>query len=185
MIKPCKYCGRQFDGNGKRRYCSPRCKKQYENSLRGAPDLRGEQGALWQPSEMISKPLRLKGTAAEYWDRVAPTLITRGHLNVLSEDSFAELCDLYARLNELNQAIDEASDRASGNTSKAAAGLYGYVAGRGNRESALSEMKRQYSKQFLEYCKEFYLTPKVNRGNFQLSDGEVNGKQEQPDTMFD
>lgn len=190
MIKKCKFCGKDFIGDGRQKYCpGSRCKKNYENSLRSAPSLRGEQGSLWEPSETICRPARLKGTAAEYWDRVAPTLISRGHLNVLSEDSFAELCDLYARLNDLNLAIDEACIKASdgngGGAPSAAAGLYKYHPRRGTVESALSEMKRQYSKQFLEYCKEFYLTPKVNRGNFQLSEGDGNGKHEQSDSLFD
>ena len=187
MIKNCKYCGRKFSGNGKRKYCSPRCKKQYENSLRSAPDLRGEQGTFWTPSETICRPAGLNGKAAEFWDKVAPTVISRGHLNVLSEDSFAELCDLYSRLNDLNRAIDEASIKASAydktQVVSFAAGLCKQDYKRGTVESALSELKRQYSKQFLEYCKEFYLTPKANRGNYQLSDGD--GKQEQTDSIFD
>lgn len=187
MIKDCKNCGRKFSGNGKRRYCSARCKKNYENSLRSAPDMRGEQGTLWSPSEMICRPARLNGTAAEFWDKVAPTVISRGHLNVLSEDNFAELCDLHSRLIDINRELDESSVKAGGNGDtkpvSCAAGLYKYVAGKGTRESALSELKRQYSKQLLEYCKEFYLTPKANRGNYQMSDGD--GKQEQTDGIFD
>lgn len=187
MIKDCKYCGRKFSGNGKRKYCSPRCKKQYENSLRSAPDLRGDQGTLWEPSDMVCRPARLNGTAAEFWDKVAPTVISRGHLNVLSEDTFAELCDLHSRLIDINRAIDAAGVQSGGNGEgkpvDCAAGLYKFVPGRGTKESALSELKRQYSKQLLEYHKEFYLTPKANRGNYQLS--ETDGKQEQTDKMFD
>lgn len=186
MIKECKYCGRKFNGNGKRKYCGPRCKKQYENSLRAAPDLRGEQGALWTPSEMISRPARLNGTAAEFWDKVAPTVISRGHLNVLSEDTFAELCDLHSRLLDINRAIDEEAAKSyAGATTQPScvSGLFKFVAGKGTRESVLSELKRQYSKQLLEYCKEFYLTPKANRGNYQLGDGE--GQQEKTDGIFD
>ncbi len=188
MIKECKYCGRKFIGNGKRKFCPPpaRCKKNYENSLRSAPDLRGEQGSLWTPSETISRPAGLNGKAAEFWDKVGPTVISRGHLNVLSEHAFAELCDLYSRLSDINQAIAKESEQpgAKGATSSTAA-LTKYVHGRGTKESALSELKRQYSKQLLEYCKEFYLTPKSNRGNYQLGDGDGNGKQEQSDGIFD
>ena len=188
MIKECKFCGRKFSGNGKRKFCPPprRCKKNYENSLRSAPDLRGEQGSLWMPSEMITRPTRLNGTAAEFWDKVAPTVISRGHLNVLSEDTFAELCDLHSRLLDINRAIDEeaAKSYASATTpSSCVSGLFKFVAGKGTRESVLSELKRQYSKQLLEYHKEFYLTPKANRGNYQLSEGD--GKQEHTDKMFD
>ena len=187
MIKNCKNCGRKFDGNGKRKYCSPRCKKNYENSLRSAPDIRGEQGSLWTPSEMISRPARLSGTAAEFWDKVAPTVISRGHLNVLCEDTFAELCDLHSRLLDINQAIDDEAVKSQvGSTTKpvsCVSGLFKFVSGKGTRESVLSELKRQYSKQLLEYCKEFYLTPKANRGNYQLN--ESDGKQEQTDGIFD
>jgi hypothetical protein len=43
------------------------------------------------------------------------------------------------------------------------------------KESALSDLKRKYSKLFLDYQKQFYLTPVSNRGNFGL---EENGKTE-------
>ena len=40
------------------------------------------------------------------------------------------------------------------------------------KESALSDLKRKYSRQFLDYSKQFYLTPLSNRGNFGLDNGE-------------
>jgi len=183
MIKACKFCGRKFQGTAKKKYCSPRCKKNYENSLRSAPDLQNESAALWDPSETLCRPPGLNGTAAAFWDKVAPTVISRGHLNVLSEDAFAELCDLYSRLKDINKAIDEARrppiEMQPGSYT---AGLCD-TRGGDTKESALSDLKRKYSKQFLDYCKEFYLTPRVNRGNFGLSD---NGDQQDgKDDIFD
>ena len=185
MIKACKYCGRKFNGTPKKKYCSPRCKKNFENSLRSAPELRNDTGTLWDPSETICRPPGLNSTAAEFWEKVAPTVITRGHLNVLSEDAFAELCDLYSRLREINGAIDQAKRSAVAMAESAspsgeggpmpaaeAAGLCEMKPGSDSRESALSDLKRKYSKQFLDYCREFYLTPRVNRGNFGLSEGD-------------
>lgn len=184
MIRNCKFCGRKFKASGKKLYCRPKCKKDYENSLRTSPEIRGESGTLWDPSETISRPRGLNGTAAEFWDKVAPTVISRGHLNVLSEDAFAELCDLYSRLRNINRAIDEARQPAPEGMPQPgeAAGLCDR-SGLEAKESALSDLKRKYSKQFLEYCKEFYLTPRVNRGNFGLNDD--NGKQEPTDDIFD
>jgi len=48
------------------------------------------------------------------------------------------------------------------------------------KESALSDLKRKYSKQFLDYCKAFYLTPLSNRGNFGLDREE----QKDPEAEF-
>ena len=135
---------------------------------------------------MICKPAWLKGAGAELWDRVGPELIGKGYLNVLSQDPFAELCDLYSKVVEINMAIHEATAAAvasSSNAPKPAAGLYRFVAGRGTKESALSEIKRQYTKQLLEYFKAFGMTPKSNPRNFQPSDGE--GQQEKTDGIFD
>ena len=171
MIKECKFCGIKFQSNGRRKYHSAKCKKDYENSLRSAPELRGEQGALWTPSEMICKPARLKGRSADIWDTLGPTLISRGHLNVLSADIFAEYCHVTALLEDINAEISNAAE------------LHKYVHGRGTRESVFSELKRQYSKQQLDLARELYLTPKSNRGNYQLNEGD--GKQEPADKMFD
>lgn len=183
MIKRCKFCGRRFDGSPKKLYCRPKCKKDYENSLRNSPEGRNETGTLWDPSEMICRPAGLNGTAAEFWDRVAPTVISRGHLNVLCEDAFAELCDLYSRLKDINKAIDEARrPPIEAQPGSDTAGLCDTKGG-DTKESALSDLKRKYSKQFLEYCKEFYLTPRSSRGNFGLNDD--NGKQEPKDDIFD
>jgi hypothetical protein len=254
MIKDCKYCGRKFSGNGKQKYCpGGRCKKNYENSLRRDPQLKDKQGPVWDPSETIFRPARLNDVAAAFWDKLSPTLISKGLLNVLSEDTFAELCDLYSRLIDINRAIDKARLPAPGKTEqfenmgqvsakvenigdfaakltartapvlleawknsqdrlrqetseknisamqaaqrayeetasevsagKDGAGLYECAAGGGIRESALSDLKRKYSKQFLEYCKEFNLTPRGNPANFKS--GDSNGKEEPIDRIFD
>jgi len=83
----------------------------------------------------------------------------RGHLNVLSARAFAELCDLYSRLTDINKSIDET------NKTLLQADEMG-----SNRESALSDLKRKYSKLALDYCKQFYLTPAATRGNLGLEE---------------
>lgn len=184
MIRNCKGCGRKFKATGKQLYHNKKCKKDYENSQRGSRDLGNETGTLWDPTDTICRPQGLNETAAVFWDKVAPTVISRGHLNVLSEDAFAELCDLYSRLKNINKAIDEVRQPAPEGSPQPgeAAGLC-ERSGLEAKESALSDLKRKYSKQFMEYCKEFYLTPRVNRGDFRLSDDE--GKQDQKDAIFD
>jgi phage terminase small subunit len=184
MIRECKGCGRKFKATGKKLYHSPKCKKDYENSLRSYPDNRGESGTLWDPSDTICRPRGLNGTAAEFWDKVAPTVISRGHLNVLSEDAFAELCDLYSRLKDINKAIDGSITQTDDSKPVSdTASLCENKPGSDAKESVLSDLKRKYSKQFLDYCREFYLTPRVNRGNFGLTRDD--GKQDKKDDMFD
>jgi|ADurb_H2B_02_Slu_FD_contig_31_2125803_length_936_multi_5_in_0_out_0_1 hypothetical protein len=42
MIKSCKFCKKEFNAkNPKTLYCGPKCKKGYENSLRGKPKGKG------------------------------------------------------------------------------------------------------------------------------------------------
>ena len=53
------------------------------------------------------------------------------------------------------------------------------------KESALSDLKRKYSKQYLDYCKQFYLTPMSNRGNFGLDNGDDESGKEDKNSMFD
>jgi phage terminase small subunit len=178
MIKECKFCHNPFPGNAKKVYCGARCKKNYENSQRSAPK---SSRRLRLPSGTINRPQGLNETAAAYWNKVAPTVIERGHLNVLSEDAFAELCDLHSRLKDINRAINDGNrsllqiddkwDNVSGTETQSF------------KESALSDLKRKYSKLYLEYSNKFYLIPLSNRGNYGLS--ESNSKKDKKDNLFD
>jgi phage terminase small subunit len=182
MVKICPICGKPFEGNVKKKYCSPKCKKTYENSLRSAPkhteEARGGEQVITEP---IHRPQTLNEIAAAYWDKLSPVLIERGHLNVLSEDAFAELCDIHSRLVVINKAINDTNasllqiddkwDNKSG------------VETQSFKESALSDLKRKYSRQFLDYCKSFYLTPLSNRGNYGLK--EIEQPEEKISNRFD
>lgn len=191
MIKQCFVCAQWFEGTAKKKYCSPRCKKNYENSLRSAPDKKGDghRGRSTKQISPIIKPKTLSETASAIWDKIAPTVIARGHLNVLSSDAFAELCDLCARLADVNRMINERNrsllqgeldgDKGDGNNGR---GSESQSSRESSRESSLSDLKRKYSKQFLDYCKEFYLTPRVNRGNYGLENSEEKYHQ---DSLFD
>jgi hypothetical protein len=184
MIKKCLFCPKNFEGNGKKKYCSARCKKNYENSLRSAPKpgkKKSKPSATKKtPPVPINRPQGMNEEALAYWEKIAPTIILRGHLNVLSEDTFAELCDLHSRLKDINRAIDDGNrsllqiddkwDSKSGLETQSF------------KESALSDLKRKYSRQFLDYCKQFYLTPLSNRGNFGLDDETEKAKK---DSLFD
>ncbi|MEN6384327.1 MAG: hypothetical protein ABFD63_01220 [Smithella sp.] len=178
MLVKCKGCPIKFEEKGNKKFHSPKCKKNYENSLRSAPKDKTRKVAkstTKPPSELHSGstpicPDRLNETAAGYWHKISPTVIERGHLNVLSEDAFAELCDLFSRLCDINKAIDETNrsllqiddkwDAKNGMETQSF------------KESALSDIKRKYSKLFLDYQKQFYLIPLSNRGNFGLEDKE-------------
>lgn len=178
MIKKCKHCKKEFTGRPNQDYCSKKCRKAKEVLLRRAPKppARAPKSGKKKPPigkqsdipSNITKPDYLDEIAAAFWDRLAPTLIKRGHLNVLSEDAFAEGCDIYSQLRKINMAlketgfgllqIDDKWDNVEGTETKSF------------KESALSDLKRKYTAKFLDFCKAFYLTPAANRGNFDLPD---------------
>lgn len=163
----------EFDGPSNKLFHDAKCKKRWENSQRSAPKIPPKSGSgkpPKPPSQPIDRPQHLNEVAAAYWDRVSPTVIQRGHLNVLSEDAFTELCDIYSRLVEVNRAIDE-NNRSLLQIVEQWDNKNG-VESQQFKESALSDLKRKYSKLFLDYQKQFYLTPLSNRGNFGLESEE-------------
>jgi len=113
-------------------------------------------------------PDDLNDLAKSYWYKISPYLIKTKQLHTLSEDTFNELCDIYSRLKDINHAIDETNrsllqiddkwDNKTGTESQSF------------RESALSDIKRKYSKQFLEYSKQFHLTPESMKGYYNFDD---------------
>lgn len=167
MKKRCKYCKKWFEGSPRKKYCSPKCKKNYENSLRsvyGRKQNTAAPGKDVLPSKEINRPKWLNDVAATCWDRIAPVLIKRGHLNILSENAFAELCDLYSTLKSINKTLH---DEEKGTTFiRTPVGEQGYMSfwlsTSAKRDippqSVFSNLKRNYLKLFLLYCKEFYLT---------------------------
>jgi phage terminase small subunit len=195
MIKICPGCKNKKEMKSNQKYCNAKCKKTYENSLRSSPKNKKEGNGQQKnkiPSLPINRPHYLNQIASEYWDKIAPTVIERGHLNILSEDAFAELCDLHSRLMDINAMINNG-------TVQKCEGCGREIKIPGNRsllqvddkwsikdgvetmcfkESALSDLKRKYSKQFLDYCKAFYLTPLSNRGNFGLDKPEDEDPEE-------
>jgi phage terminase small subunit len=182
LTKTCPICKHKFEGSQRKKYCSAKCKKNFENSLRSKPIAKPKKvkqkatkyiPAL--PSDNINRPQGLNQIAADFWDKLAPTLIQRGHLNILSEDAFAECCDLHSRLLDINHAINETNRSLLQIDDK-----WSVKDGETQtfKESALSDIKRKYSARFLEYCKEFYLTPKTNRGNYGLEEEVEKEKDE-------
>ena len=169
MLKICPVCKNKAEMRSNQKYCSRRCKKRYENSLRNAPGKRvktkvGDAPLKSQlPSVVIKRPQSLNLVAAEYWDKVAPTATQRGHLNVLSEDAFAELCDLHSKLVDINKIMNTGQNTLFQKTG---------IDKQDIKESVLSDLKRKYSRQYLDYCKAFYLTPLSNRGDFGLQEGK-------------
>lgn len=174
MLKKCPACNKQREMRSNQKYCNGKCKKTFENSQRSAPGgkvPKPDKSALNPPSPHNPIcPSYLNEVAAEYWEKIAPTVIERGHLNVLSEDAFAELCDLYSRLRDTNRAIDE-TNRSLLQVDDAWDNKRG-IETQSFKESALSKNKRLYSKLFLDYQKQFYLIPFSNRGNFGLDNKE-------------
>ena len=195
MLRKCKWCGKEQEMTGKREFCpGDHCKIAWKYAKRTGRTGKGESGKYpgavpIDPSQII-RPQYLNAIAAGFWDKVAPTVIARGHLNVLSEDAFAELCDIFSRLQDINTMINmgltyqcdacgkeshihgnrsllQVDDKWSANDNSETKTF---------KESAISDLKRKYSKQYLDYCKAFYLTPLSNRGNFGLPE-EENGKE--------
>jgi len=177
MIQKCRVCGKEYEGRANKHYCSPKCRKSAEVSLRRAPKKNATNKKHQTPTTAISGipisfvcPDYLDCDASDYWNKVAPLLIKRGHLNHLSEDAFVELCDIHSRLRGINRAINETNrsllqidDKWDNKTG---------VETQSFKESALSDIKRKYSKLFLDYQKQFYLTPLPNRGNFGIQEDE-------------
>ncbi len=205
MIKKCAnpHCKKEFDGSPRKKYCSPKCKKFVENSKRGTPGKKAktpspekkrppsDNGNHTQSSN-VTKPDTLNPVASAHWDKLAPILIQRGHLNVLSEDAFAELCDLHSRLVDIRLMIDTgtvvqceecgAEVKMPGNRSLLQLDdkwtINDGTQTQTFKESALSDLKRKYSARYLDYCKQFYLTPAANRGNFGLENEEPPDKED-------
>lgn len=210
MIRKCACgCGKTFEGNPKKLYYSPKCRKKVEVMRRKAPKTAKKRTVrlssapkskvLTLPSSVdIRKPSDLNPIASAYWDKVAPILVKRGHLNVLSEDAFAELCDLHSRVIDIRKMIDQGTEQQCqecgaeivipGNRSLLQIddkwSIKDGVETACFKESALSDLKRKYSARFLDYCKAFYLTPLSNRGNFGLDD-EKETDGEEKDSILD
>ena len=176
MIKECPFCKKKAEMKSNQKYCSPQCKKNFENLLRNSPKNDWEDGSSSNHNASAIKyklvcPKYLNETATAYWHKISPTVIERGHLNVLSEDAFAEMCDLHSRLMDINKAINKTNRSLLQLDEKWDA--KNSVKIQSNKESALSDIKRKYSKLFLDYQKQFYLIPLSNRGNFGLDDKET------------
>ena len=160
----------------------PETKKKFEGN-RGKKKITNEVALSYSIPKC---PADLNDTAKVYWKKIAPYLIKTKQLHILSEDTFAELCDLHSRLKDINKMIDlglqqecqhckgimtingnrsllQVDDKWDNKNSEET---------RSFRESALSDIKRKYSKQFLEYSKQFHLTPESMKGfyNFDKED---------------
>lgn len=187
MVKACKWCKKEQEMTGKREFCpGEHCKNAYKYAKRTGKFETGEKGkgVNSEPSQppLIEKPAGMNEIAATYWDKIAPTVIQRCHLNVLSVDSFAELCDIYSRLTDINTMInlgmthicDKCGQESHIHGNRSLLQVDDKWDNKGGtetqsfKESALSDLKRKYSKLFLDYQKQFYLTPQSNRGNFGL-----------------
>lgn len=184
MIRGCKWCGKEQEMSGKREFCpGEKCKNAWKYAKRTGKleKVNGVNDEIIAPS-IIGIPEGLNEIALAYWIKISPTVIKRGHLNVLSEDAFTELCDLYSRLRDINKAIDETNrsllqiddkwDTKNGTETQSF------------KESALSDLKRKYSKLFLDYQKQFYLTPLSNRGNFGLKEAEPEEEKPSKERFF-
>jgi phage terminase small subunit len=171
-MKRCPICKKEVKGGAKRIYDTHKCKKAAENAKKKKPiSKKVAIGTIH-----INRPKGLNEIATDYWDKVAPTVISRGHLNVLSEDAFAELCDIYSRLQDVNGAINETNRSLLQIDDKW--DNKGGVETQSFKESALSDLKRKYSRLLLDYCKQFYLTPLSNRGDFGLNVVEKRNEME-------
>lgn len=165
MLKKCKWCKKEQEMKGKREFCpGEKCKNawKYANRTGKLGNFKTTDSPVDDDGE-IKKMFcdKLSKAAMKYWDRLSPVVIARGHLNVLSADAFAELCDLYSKLDEINDTINNNRNSLFQKNEK------GEI-----KESVLSDLKRKYGKQLLDYCKVFYLTPLSNRGDFGLDENK-------------
>ena len=176
MIKQCPICKEMKNMRSNQKYCSKKCKKDYENSQRSARKADKDRelaASSYGSAAPIKRPQGLNAVAGEYWDRIAPTVQARGHLNVLSQEAFVELCDLHSRLTDINGIMNGGENTLFQRDDKKAL-----------KESVLSDLKRKYSKQFLDYCKAFYLTPLSNQGNFGLPEEKKDEEEDKSERFF-
>ena len=113
-------------------------------------------------------PDNFDDTAKKYWLKMSPYLIKAKQLHPMTEDAFIELCDIYSQLQKINLALRETNfgllqlddkwDNKQGTETQCF------------KESALSDIKRKYSKQFLEYCRHFHLTPYSMKGVYDFGE---------------
>lgn len=79
-------CGEILTGNPKKKFFSPKCKKNYENSLRGMGKLE----------EKVKGALKIQGDID--WP---------GTLEVLTQDAFSELSDFKGKLDQINKLLNK------------------------------------------------------------------------------
>lgn len=181
MSNLCLWCKKPLNGKSNQKR-HPKCKKAYENSLRSgritkkktpSPDKKKPHSKKTNKNVnnsgfSVTKPDNLNPIASAYWDKVAPILIQRGHLNIISEELFIQLCEIYSLLvamredtkGESSTLVEEVIiwDNRTGQELES------------SKESQLSKNIRNYTKLFADLCDKFYLTPKSNRGDFGLED---------------
>lgn len=115
-------------------------------------------------------PRGMNHGARRHWEKWAPHCVAAKTLNPITEEAFGHMCDIMSRLEAIRRALDEvnASMLQERNMVDSAGREVNEC-----KESAYSMMYRQYSKLFLDYAKQFHLTPSSSRGVFNFdSDGD-------------
>lgn len=204
MIKICAYnfCSTEFETNSsQKKFCSPKCKKRHENSLRTAPSKKQKKGKppiFHLPSIPTTRPQSISQEAGLFWDELAPVISKRGHLNILSKRILEIYCVLQAKIDDILKMIDIGTedhcdecgaknikypnrsllqlddkwDNSKGTETQSF------------KESPLSVLLRQYTARSLDYAKQLYLTPLSNRGNFGLEEDEEKKPDEADKSRF-
>ena len=110
----------------------------------GMREIKGDPLTSTQP------PKHITGLAAEYWRKIAPTLIETGQLTTTELPVFEQLCLLYARSREATEETD-----ANGLTIPGRQG--------GEVSNPAYRTERESMTLFLKYSIEFGLTPASRR----------------------
>ena len=189
MIKKCPICKKDFEGNAKKKYCGKKCKKTFENSQRSAPKENKKSGDKKKnalPSIPVDRPRGISEQSGVYWDELAPVLLKREHLNILSKRILEIYCVLQSKIDDILKMIDvgtieECSECGAVKTIHGNRSLLQVddkwdnkqgTESQSFKESPYSMLLRQYTARSLDYAKQLYLTPLSNRGNFGLEEDE-------------
>lgn len=202
MIKKCKGCPIEFDGPPNKKFHDPKCKKNYENSQRSAPkskERNGDNPIYKPPSIPVDRPQTISNEAGIFWDELAPVLLKRGHLNILSKRILEIYCVLQAKIDDILKMIDigtmdecvecgakriipgnrsllQLDDKWNNSTNTESQSF---------KESPYSMLLRQYTARSLDYAKQLYLTPLSNRGSFGLDEEpKEDSKKDGKDRFF-
>lgn len=136
-------------------------------------ELEGNRSKRKIPEEIeiddacIKPPWGISKGAKNYWEKYAPLLIKVGKLTMLNEQSFKQLCVLWAKVDTINKMLDFEFPSLLQESNN-----YGEIE---LKENEYSKMLRHYMASARQYEKDFGLTPDKAAGVYKPKKKEKDG----------